>query len=184
VFPDFPKHLLVVVAGDPMWRGGLSGPASLFIHADRPLISENRTSTLLHELVHVAMSIRGDEESDWIVEGFAEFYSIEILRRSKSIGERRYQDAIARLRKWSERAPDLFARQSSGPRTAHAVLVLKDVDAEIREKSGGYASLDDVARELATTRTEISLQKLQAIAARVAGKPIVSLDRHKLAVAR
>ena len=43
-------RLLIVSAGDPMWRGGLSGPSSMFLHSDRPLISENRTSTLLHEL--------------------------------------------------------------------------------------------------------------------------------------
>ncbi|MFV0276000.1 MAG: hypothetical protein ACK5HY_02300, partial [Parahaliea sp.] len=36
-FPGFPPRLLVVSAGDPMWRGGLSAPNSLFSHGDRPL---------------------------------------------------------------------------------------------------------------------------------------------------
>ena len=54
VTPDMPERLLVVSAGDPMWRGGLSGPGSLFLHADRPMISENGTSTLVHEMMHVA----------------------------------------------------------------------------------------------------------------------------------
>ena len=35
-------RLLVVSAGDPMFRGGLSGPSSLFIHADRPLLERER----------------------------------------------------------------------------------------------------------------------------------------------
>jgi hypothetical protein len=26
IFPDLPPRLLIVSAGDPMWRGGLSGP--------------------------------------------------------------------------------------------------------------------------------------------------------------
>ena len=43
IFPDFPERVLVVSAGDPMWRGGLSGPGSLYIHAERPLISGNGT---------------------------------------------------------------------------------------------------------------------------------------------
>ena len=70
VFGSLPSRLLIVSAGDPMWRGGLSAPGSLFVHSQLPLISENRTSTLLHELVHIAMGIHGDDTSDWIVEGF------------------------------------------------------------------------------------------------------------------
>ena len=49
----------VVGAADPMWRGGLSASNSLFLHADRPLISENGTSTLVHELTHVITRVRG-----------------------------------------------------------------------------------------------------------------------------
>ncbi|MFL6617284.1 MAG: hypothetical protein ACJ8MH_01705, partial [Povalibacter sp.] len=125
VFPNFPRRLLVTSAGDPMWRGGLSGPSSLFVHADRPLVSENRTSTLLHELVHVGMGIRGDEESDWIVEGFAEYYSVETLRRSGGIGKQRYDEALRRLREWAQRTPSLFEQSSSGATTARAVIALK-----------------------------------------------------------
>ena len=53
-----PGRLLVVGAGDPMWRGGLSGPGSVFLHADRPLITNDLTSPLLHELVHATLGIR------------------------------------------------------------------------------------------------------------------------------
>ena len=180
VFPAFPHRLLIVSADDPMWRGGLSGPASLFLHSSRPLISENRTSALLHELVHVAMRIHGDHESDWIVEGFAEFYSIETLRRSGGISERRYEEAMQRLARWGARQPDLFSKQSSGPQTARAVIVLKAADDEIRKLTKDRASLDDVARELASRRGEVSLEMLQSIAQKIAGRPLQSLDRKKL----
>jgi hypothetical protein len=180
VFPDFPKRVLIVSAGDPMWRGGLSGPGSIFLHSERPLISENRTSPLLHELVHVALGIRGDNESDWIVEGLAEFYSIQTLRRSGGIGQKRYEQALDNLKKWARRAPTLFAKSSSGPTTARAVLVFQQVDAEIRSLTGGAASLDDVARKLAADRGEISLIQLQEIAQQVAGKPLQSLQRERL----
>lgn len=180
VFPTFPPRLLIVSAGDPMWRGGLSGLGSLFLHADRPLISENRTSTLLHELVHVAMGIRSDHESDWIVEGFAEFYSIETLRRSGGIGQQRYDEAMQRLRDWGKRTPELFTKHSSGAQTARAVITLKAADDEIRQLTKGRASLDDVARELAQRRGEVSLELLQSIAKKVAGQPLQSLDRRKL----
>jgi len=190
VFPEFPKRVLIASAGDPMWRGGLSGPASLFVHSDRPLISENRTSTLLHELVHIAMGIRGDAESDWITEGFAEFYSVETLRRSGGISEKRYETALRRLKKWAQQAPSLLVEQSTGAVTARAVVTLKAADDEIRQLSGNRASLDDVARDLVNEHGanqhgpnqhgEVSLELLQTLAAKRAGAPLKSLERSKL----
>jgi predicted metalloprotease with PDZ domain len=180
VFTDFPRRVLVVSAGDPMWRGGLSGPSSLFIHSQRPLISENRTSTLLHELVHGAMGLRADDESDWIVEGLAEFYSIETLRRSGGVSARRYEEAIASLQKWARRSPTLFAKNSSGATTARAVLTMKELDREIRDASAGKASLDDVARRLAKERGKVTLDRLQKLAAETAGRPSKVLERDQL----
>jgi predicted metalloprotease with PDZ domain len=181
VFPHFPARLLIVSAGDPMWRGGLSGPASMFLHSDRPLISENRTSTLLHELVHIALGIRGDEESDWIVEGLAELYSMETLHRSGSISDQRYQQAVQHLSQWARRSPTLFSAHSNGPTTARAVIALRAVDAEIRSATHGKASIDDVAGKLATERGTVSLLRLQKAAEEVAGRPLRSLDREQLA---
>lgn len=180
VFPDFPNRLLVVSAGDPMWRGGLSGPRSLFVHTDRPLISENRTSTLLHELVHVAMGIRGDEESDWIVEGFAEYYSLETLRRSGGIGRARYEEALKRMTEWARQATNMFVPESSGANTARAVIALHAADQEIRKLSEGRASLDDVAAALAKRRGTISLEMLQAEARKAAGADVKALHRQRL----
>lgn len=177
VFPQFPPRVLIVSAGDPMWRGGLSGPASLFIHAERPLISENRTSTLLHELVHVAMGARGAEDSDWIVEGLAEYYSLETLRRSKGISQLRYEEALERLERWSRKAPSLRVAQSSGPVTAKAVITLKAVDDEIRALTANRRSLDDVAARLANAPHPITLDDLRTIARDVAGRELDALAR-------
>lgn len=180
VFTSFPRRVLIVQAGDPMWRGGLSGPASIFMHSDRPLISENRTSTLLHELVHVAMGVHADEESDWIVEGLAEYYSLETLRRSGGVSERRYVQALERLEGWAKKAPTLFAERSNGAVTARAVLVFRQVDQEVRGLTNGKASLDDIARRLAHERGEVSLQRFQQLAQAVAGRPLASLERGQL----
>jgi predicted metalloprotease with PDZ domain len=180
VFQDFPPRLLIVSAGDPMWRGGLSGPASLFLHADRPLISENRTSTMLHELVHVATRLRADHESDWIVEGLAEYYSLETLRRSGGISERRYGQAIEEMQRWAKRSSSLFADNSSGATTARAVLALTAVDREIRAQTAGKRSLDDLARLLAKRGGTISLNRLQKAGAQIAGKPLKTLERAHL----
>ncbi|WP_226661702.1 hypothetical protein [Microbulbifer aggregans] len=180
VFPEFPQKLLIVMAGDPMWRGGLSGTRSLFIHADRPLISGNRTSSLLHELVHVGTGIRGDHESDWIVEGIAEYYSLQTLRRTKGISERRYQQTLEELKAWGEESPNLLIKRSSGPVTARAVWVLHGIDMAIQDASEGTQSLDNVVTSLAADRGKVTLKKFSALVNEAAGKEIPLLDREFL----
>lgn len=162
VFPRDPKKLLTVGAGDPMWRGGLSGPNSLFMHADRPLVSENGTSSLVHELVHVFSRISDADRSDWISEGLAEYYAIELMRRAGGISEDRYQRVREHLTKWSRKVTSLRTEQSSGPITARAVLLLQELDREIRQRTKNRHSLDDVARGLmrldkATTKDFIDI---------------------------
>jgi hypothetical protein len=179
-FPAFTPRLLVVGAGDPMWCGGLSAPASVFLHAARPLISENGTSTLLHELVHVAMRLRAQRGCDWIVEGFAELYSLEFLLRSGTISSRHYREALELLGEWGKDVDDLFTRHSRGAQTARGVIVLKALDEEIRARSGGTRSLDDLARELADSGT-VSFADLRARAERLAGGgPVKALSSAKV----
>lgn len=162
VFPRDPKKLLIVGAGDPMWRGGLSGPNSLFMHAQRPMVSENGTSSLVHELVHVFSRITDADRSDWISEGLAEYYAIELVRRAGGMSEDRYQAVREHLTKWSRKVSSLRTERSSGPVTARAVLLLQDLDREIRQGSKSRHSLDDVARGLmrldkATTQDFINI---------------------------
>ena len=177
VFPEFPDKLLIVMAGDPMWRGGLSGTRSLFMHADRPLISGNRTSSMLHELVHVGTGIRGDRESDWIVEGIAEYYSLKTLRRTGGISERRYQQALEDLAEWGKESPNLLVKRSSGPITARATVVLHQVDQAIQKASNGKRSLDEVVTALASERGEVTLKKFRALVEEAAGTSVPQLER-------
>jgi len=148
VFPRDPAKLLIVGAGDPMWRGGLSGPNSLYMHADRPIVSENGTSSLVHELVHVFSRIKDSDRSDWITEGLAEYYAIELVRRAGGMSEDRYQAVREHLTKWSRKVDSLRTERSTGPITARAVLLLQELDKEIRQRSKGRHSLDDVSRGL------------------------------------
>ena len=180
IFPGFPQRLLVVSAREPMWLGGLSGTRSLFMHGSRPLVSGNRTSSLIHELVHVASGIRGDHESDWIVEGLAEYYAVNLLYRSGGMSTARYQQTLAELEDWGREADSLLVKRSSGAVTARAVAVLLGLDQDIRQASNGRASLDDVARELAATRGVVSLERLNTLASQVAGAEITALQREAL----
>lgn len=148
VFPRDPAKLLIVGAGDPMWRGGLSAPNSIFFHADRPLVSENGTSSLVHELVHVFSRIRDTDRSDWISEGLAEYYAIELVRRAGGMSEDRYQAIRKKLAKWGKPVDSLRTEDSTGPVTARAVLLLQELDREIRKHTDNQRSLDDVTRGL------------------------------------
>jgi hypothetical protein len=180
IFPDLPPRILVVIARDPMWRGGLSGPASLFLHGDRPIFSENRTSTLLHELIHVASGIHGDDESDWIVEGLAEYYSVELVHRAGGMSDLRFDEAMQDLARWGGAVDSILVKRSSGKTTARAVGVLRAADAEIREASAGKMSIDDVARELSRVPGRVTVAQLQEFAAKAAGRPVEALRRGDL----
>ena len=114
LFPSFPSRLTVVSANEPMWRGGLSAPSSLFIQASLPLLSENGTSTLLHELMHIGIGNSAGHNADWIVEGMAEYYSLKLLYRSGTISKRRFEKSLAALEKWGREAADLCVGKASG----------------------------------------------------------------------
>lgn len=178
LLPEQPPELLIVGAGKPMWRGGLSGPYSLFMHQDRPLISENATSTLLHEVFHSLTRIRGKKNDDWIAEGLAEYYSIMLLYRAGGMAEERLQIAIEDLQSRSKNVKTLRKSRSTNATTAKAVLVFREVDTEIREKSKGKYSLDDVVKELVPIG-KVDLQDLQKAAQGFAGKPLGSLANLK-----
>lgn len=166
-FGELPEKLLIVRAGDPMWRGGLSAPGSTWIHADRPLISENGTSPLLHELTHVFTEIRGTDPDDWIGEGIAEFYSLEIGRRSGLISPARFDKAIAAARRSGEKIGALRGGESTRDRTRKAVALFADLDAELQSHG---SNLDALVQRL-MRRARVTLRQLQADAAELQDEP-------------
>ena len=178
--PDFPKRLTIIGAGDPMWRGGLSGPRSLFIHADRPLISENATSTLLHEIMHIALGGGAGDGMDWLVEGLAEYYSLAVLHRSGTISDRRYAAAMRKQAEWGSSVSQLCESVSSGAITARAVTILDDLDSEIRTMSDGKKSLDDVLAALAASENIITLDDFAAIVRGITGADADALSASNL----
>ena len=147
-----------------MWRGALSAPGSFYVHAERPLISENGTSTIMHEAIHIGLSVDAVAGADWIIEGLAEFYGLEILRRSGTISEKRYGSARSRLASWGKKTRSLCADPSIGAVTARAVGLLADLNEEISENSNQQYDLDDVMRRVASLSDKISAQQLRDIA--------------------
>jgi len=167
LLPQLPSRLTIVSAGDPMWRGGLSAPLSLYLHAERPLISENATSTLLHEVMHTSLRITTSDGYDWIIEGLAEYYSLQLLRRSGTISQKRYSTAVDNQVDWSRSADNLCQQASTGAATALAVTVMAALDAEIRSQTEDAASLDDLLRKLQQHEQAVDLEIMTQIAAQL-----------------
>lgn len=168
--PGVPERLTVVSAGDPMWRGGLSASQSLYLHAERPLLSENGTSTLLHEVLHVSFGLRAEAGFDWIVEGLAEFYTVTILSRSGGLSFSRTSKAFESIAKWGLESEVLCEDPSGGARTARAVTLFRALDDELRTASDDEYSLDDVLERLANYDDRIDLEVLVDASTAVLGQ--------------
>lgn len=169
--PTLPDYLLLVVGAQEMWRGGLSGPRSLYLHPDRPLISGNSTSPVLHELMHVATEEPPADGDDWIAEGMAEYYGLLILRRSDGISEERFQRALDWLRDWAAEENGRLRDPSTGADTARAVLLMHDLAEEL---AAAGSNLDAVAGPLLAG--EPCRARLRSLAEAELGHPSKVLD--------
>jgi len=176
VFPTMDERLLIVAADDPMWRGGLSGPGSLYVHSDRPLISENGTSTFLHELGHVAMGASGSDHDDWLLEGLAEYYSVKILAETGTLSERRRKRTMKDLEEWGSDVDNLFVRHSSGEVTARATVALAELDAALAKRAPGDKDLDDVVAAMIKAGGTYNYQALCTAAHEVMQGPVPELS--------
>ena len=169
-FPEFPERLLVVSANDGMWRGALSGPASLYMHGERPLVSENGTSTVIHELVHVGMQRQAIEEADWIDEGLAEYLAVVLLHQAGGLTDKRLQKALEDQKIWGESADRLATTNSQGAATAKAVTVFAQLHDEM-----GDDKFQTLVKELAKPGAPISPTLLRDTAEKIAQRKIKSL---------
>lgn len=179
-FGSLPERLLVVGAGDPMWRGGLSGPHSIYLHAARPLIAYDTTSPVLHEIVHAAMGARSGPEGDWVVEGLAEFYALELLARSGTLSRERVDRAFRKLAQRGQDAGRLYVEHASGDVTARAATLMRVLDRELRSGAGEQgASLDDVVLRLRQWDRAVTPGLLRAAAEQVADRSLADFFRRE-----
>jgi hypothetical protein len=146
LYPRHPGKLLIVGANDPMWRGSRSAHESIYLNSHLPLVSESGTSALVRELAQVFGRINGTQRSDWIGEGFAEYYAIELVRRAGGMSDERYENLHGKLVRDSQKVTTLRGEQISPAQAAKAVVLLQELDREIRLKTHNKRSLDDVLR--------------------------------------
>ena len=172
-----PPRISIVSAGAPMWRGGLSAPNSLYIHADRPILSENATSTLLHETIHVLIPIPTADAHDWIDEGIAEYVTLEILRRSGTISAERFDTTIAKFNRRGQNIDNLSTTHASGAVTAKAVVIFHNVDIELQTLTDGQIDIFDLIRRLMSSNKPVELADLRRLTTELTGgKPLAALE--------
>ena len=145
-FPRHPAKLLVVGASDPMRRGVFSAHDSIYLNSRTPLVSENGSSPLIREVVQAIGRFNDHDTSDWISEGLGEYYAIELVRRAGGITDERYQAIQARLSKEGKDVTTLRGEHVSGATVSRAVVILQELDSEIRVKTHNKRSLDDLAQ--------------------------------------
>jgi len=146
LYPRHPGKLLIVGANDPMWRGSRSAHESIYLNSHLPLVSESGTSALVRELAQVFGRINGTKRSDWIGEGFAEYYAIELVRRAGGMSDERYESLHGKLVRTSQKVTTLRSDRVNPVQVARAVVLLQELDQEIRLKTHNKRSLDDVLR--------------------------------------
>ncbi|WP_223462001.1 MULTISPECIES: hypothetical protein [unclassified Pseudomonas] len=146
LYPRHPGKLLIVGANDPMWRGSQSAHESIYLNSRLPLVSESGTSALVRELAQMFGRINGTQRSDWISEGFAEYYAIELVRRAGGMSDERFENLHGKLLRIGQKVTTLRGEQINPVQVARAVVLLQELDREIRLKTHNKRSLDDVLR--------------------------------------
>lgn len=173
-----PARVTVVRAGDPLWLGGLSGPGSLFLHAERRFRDADGTSPVLHELIHVVMGAKSGRDGDWVVEGLAERYSLLLQRRAGLLSAREHAASLARLERRGRKAKRLRVSNAHGAITAQAVGVLEALDRELRQR--GDCDLDAVLAALTAQDEPVTTAGFQALCERLSGLDLNAFFRDRV----
>jgi hypothetical protein len=173
------ETILVVSAPDPMWRGGISGDHSFFMHALRPLRTPDKTSPYLHEFFHVLQPYKPATDADWIEEGLAEFYSLELQRRAGLVDAAAYARALGYFERYGRWNVDLAQQRDNAATNNSAPLVMHALDQRIQQATAGKQRLDDVVARLVQHDGEVDTAAFLRTVNAVSGKRFTKFfERH------
>lgn len=163
-FGDTGGSYRVFARQNPFLGVGGTGLARSFMfgyHAPSKPTVDSLQSLLAHEMAHTWPAMQGEHgETAWYSEGMAEYYSTVLSWRAKAISTDRL------LATFNERAAAYYSNpyvRATSPEAAKKFwtdpvaqtvpygrgwLYLQQVDAQVREASGGKRSLDDLVIEM------------------------------------
>jgi hypothetical protein len=163
-------RLLLVSAPDPMWHGGISGERSFYMHAGRPLRTPDHTSPYLHELFHVLQSFTPAADADWIEEGLAEYYSLELQRRAGLVDAAAFARALGYFQRYGLWNVNLTQQHDNAATNNSAPLVMYALDQRIQRATAGKARLDDVVHVLVRAGGSVDTRRFADATTAVSGK--------------
>ncbi len=170
IFGSGGDQLLIVSAPDPMWHGGLSAYRSFYLHGDRPLRTPDKTSPLLHELFHVLQPFRVTPDADWLGEGLAEYYSLELQQRGGFLTRSGFRKGIEYFSRYGQWQLDLTQQHDNAATNNSAPLVLYVLDHRIQRATSGRKRLDDVLSVLSNPGSPVSTARFERAVEKTAGK--------------
>jgi hypothetical protein len=172
-----PPRLLVVSAPDPMWRGGISGERSFYVHADTPFRSRDATSTWLHELFHTWQPFRPKADGRWIAEGLAEYYTLVLQRRAGELSAAGFARGVRSFVHNGLWEIDLSRSHAAAALNNSAPAVMYALDREIARLTAGRRTLDDAVRQLADGGGALTTATFLRAITRTAGKDLTPFFR-------
>lgn len=164
-FKDDDAPYRVFIRGNPYPGGGGTSLAKSFMFAygaDGATIADGPQMLIAHEMAHNWPKFDGGEhaETAWYTEGTAEFYSAVLALRSGAIDLPKFLEVVndhaegyytnPHIALTNKQAGALFWKDSRAQRVPYGrgFMYLAKVDAEVRAKSGGKRSLDDLVLEV------------------------------------
>jgi predicted metalloprotease with PDZ domain len=153
-----------------MWRGGLSGEDSFYMHADRPLRTPDGTSPYLHELFHVLAPFRPAADGHWVTEGLAEYYSLELQRRAGKLDAKAYARALRLFARYGRWDRDFTRGDEAAVRNNSAPLVMALLDRRLQAATAGARRLDTVVADLARDGGTVSTARFLGAVRRIGGR--------------
>jgi len=170
LFPRPMEQLLVVSGPDPMWHGGISGADSFYIHGDRALRTPDKTSPYLHELFHVMQPYKPEADADWIEEGLAEYYSLELQRRAGLLDATAFDRGLGYLKRYGLWNVDMTKQHDNAATNNSAPFIMHAIDQRIQRATAGKRRLDDVVALLVRGDTSVNTARFERAVERVAGR--------------
>ena len=116
------------------------------------------------------MAASAEYGADWIVEGMAEYYGLQLLLRSGTITQNRYARALSQLGDWGADQELGCNGKANGAVTARATVLMHELDRELRKKTRKEHNLDDVMNVLARQEQKISISNFESIVNRHLGQ--------------
>lgn len=158
------EQLTLFVVGDPLRVGGLAIGSDFWVH-DRTLPPE---LTVYHEFVHTQQRYDWTADSEWTVEGSADYYAALLALQQGEIQYAEFQQRLERGNSYDDVTladPDTWAGTQANYRLG--ALVVAALDQEIRDSGDG--TFEDVLRRANAHEGAVDGDDLEGITAAVAG---------------